>query len=110
MANHLEYVRRQIDTPPLVALMVTNQAVVLTADEIVTGRAGLFGFGNRLTRYPLATLRDVQLIPNPSASLLRLFFADHDEPLTLMFPQHVRPEVDRILAALEPHRAASARA
>jgi len=83
-----------------------TQAVVVTDEEIATGRAGLFGrWGGKVQRYPLARLRDHELIHNPSCYILRVYLVDPAEELTVMFPGSAKAAAEEIAAALRPRRA-----
>jgi hypothetical protein len=78
-----------------------GRAVAITADELITAKSGLLGrWGNRVERYPLSALRDVQLLPNPAAALLALQFEGRPS-VTLMFGLHAQSDLERLLALLQ---------
>lgn len=105
--THIAFVQAQLGDQPARAVGQGNtQAVVVTDAEIAVGRAGLFGrFGNKLQRYPLARLHGCELIANPSAHILRIYFTDPVEELTVMFPGSEKAAADGIAGALTQRRA-----
>lgn len=101
MPSHIDFLRRHAGPDVRLAAQGNTLAVVLTGDELLCGRAGLFGrFGNRVSRYPLARLAGLEILPNPNASVLTLRFSEPDEELTVLFPASARPVVDQLTAEL----------
>ncbi len=102
MSSHIDFLRGQTGADVRVAAQGNTLAVVLTADELLCGRAGFLGrFGARLDRYPLARLSGLEMLPNPSASVLTLRFAQPDEEITVLFPASERHAVDQLVGALK---------
>lgn len=77
-----------------------GRAVAITESEFITAKAGFLGrWGNQIERYSLATLRDVQIVPNPAATLLALQF-EGKPSLTLMFALHAQQDLQSLLGLL----------
>jgi hypothetical protein len=103
MANHVEFLRQQVGGGSVRAAAQGNTvAVVVTDEEILCGRSGLFGrFGNRVERFPLSRLSALEVLPNPSASLLQLRFAAPDEDRSVLFPASARTALDEVVSVLQ---------
>lgn len=104
MPSHIDFLRSQAGGDVRLAAQGNTLAVVLTGEELLCGRAGLFGrFGNRVDRYPLTRLAGLEVLPNPNASVVMLRFAEPEEEVTVLFPASERAAVDELTAALQ-HR------
>ena len=104
MSTRMEFVRQNVAAGTIRASAEgIRVAVVVTDDELVTGRTGLFGrWGNRVERFPLARLTGLRLVPNPSASLLQLEFLETAAgSVTVMYEPSARQDFDAVVRLLQ---------
>jgi hypothetical protein len=107
MSKHLEILRDRINGATARAVGEGMlQAVIVTDEDFVIGRAGFLGtrWGAQVERFPLKTLSDLRAVPNPSASLLQLEF-DGPPPrsTTIMYKASASADFERIIALLREH-------
>jgi hypothetical protein len=99
--NHIDYVRQHCQHRVRAIAQSFGLAVAVTDTELVIGRAGLFGrWGASLERFPLGDLHAIEVAPNPSADLLRVYFADRERPLLIMYSVEDKTEFDAIISTL----------
>ena len=104
MSAHMEFVRQNVAAGTIRASAEgIRVAVVVTDDELVTGRAGLFGrWGNRVERFPLGRLAGLRVVPNPSAYLLQLEFRESAAGgVTVMYEQSAKQDFDAVVRLLQ---------
>lgn len=104
MSAHLGFVHQHVAAGAIRASgEAIRLAVVVTDDELVTGRAGLFGrWGGKIERFALARLSSLRVVPNPSAYLLQLEFTGvPPASVTLMYEPLARRDFDEIVRMLQ---------
>jgi len=92
----VDYVREQLQGERIAVIVQgISLALALTDESLVTGKRGLFGrWGNRLERFPLTAVAAVQVIPNPTANVLRVEFAGTPpHSLAVVFPASAQAEL-----------------
>jgi hypothetical protein len=104
MSSHLQVLHKSIGADAIRATAeAMGLAVVLTDDQLVTGRAGLFSrWGNKIERFELDALAVIRTVPNPSANLLQLeFTGSPPQTLVLMYPAEAVSDFTRITGLLQ---------
>jgi hypothetical protein len=100
MAKHLDAIRKNLNGAKIRAAgEAMGLAVVVTEDEIVTGKAKLFGA--KLERFKLAEVRAVRVVPNPSANLLEIGLGGHSaRSLTVMYGPEALKDFEDVIGLL----------
>jgi hypothetical protein len=102
MASDLQLIEKEIQPEKIrAAAKYVKGAVAVTDKELVTGKAGLFGWGNKVERYPLADLTSVTLRRDSHADLLALTFRGRQENVMLIFQADMREGLPDLMKLLE---------
>lgn len=73
MSQHLDVIRKNLNGSPIRAAgEAMGLAVVVTDDELITGK--MKQYGATIERFKLATAARLRLLPNPAANLLQIDF------------------------------------
>lgn len=78
--------------------LATNMAIVLTNDEIVTGKSGLWR--HRIKRFPLCDLVSVREFADPRMSTLALKFVGTGRSLMILYDPQSAAGITTIIARL----------
>jgi len=108
MSKHLTAIERDLkSTPVRAAGEAMGYAVVVTDDELITGKAKMFGA--QIQRYPLQKIAHLRTIPNPTANVLEVHFATTPpSSLVVMYNGTAQAAFESIIALLRPYAGASA--
>jgi hypothetical protein len=100
MAKHLEAIRKNLNgTKIRAAGEAMGFAVAVTEDELITGKAKLFGV--KLERFRLAEVNGVRVVPNPSANLLEVGFGGGtSRSLTVMYGPDALKDFEGVIGLL----------
>ena len=103
MSRHLEAIRKILHgTPIRAAGEGLVLAVAVTEDEVITGKAKLFGA--TVERFKLDEVSSVRVVPNPSANLLEIeFTGPPPRSLTAMYGPSAVADFEHIVALVRRH-------
>jgi hypothetical protein len=100
MSKHMDAIRKTLNGSPIRAAgEAMGFAVAVTDDELITGKAKLFG--GKVERFKLGEVERVRVVPNPSANLLEVQFAGAGaRSLTVMYGPDALAAFERVISLL----------
>jgi hypothetical protein len=103
MSKHREAIEKNLQgTPIRAAGEAMGMAVAITDEDLVTGKAKLFGA--KVQRFPLRTISNIRTIPNPSANVLEIAFATTPpSSVMVMYGSEAQRDFDDIIAMLKSY-------
>jgi hypothetical protein len=101
MSKHLAVIQKHLQGTSIHATgEAMGYAIALTDDELLVGKAKLFGA--TVQRFTLAGLSDLRAVPNPSANLLQIEFAGPPpQSLMVMYGPDARADFGKIIELLQ---------
>jgi len=103
MSKHLNAIERELVGSSIRATgEAMGMAVAITDQELVVGKAKLFGA--KIQRFPLQQLGKISTIPNPSANVLQVDFTTQPPSgVMVMYSQEAQAAFRTITSMLEAH-------
>lgn len=109
MSKHLDFLFEEVERSAIrVSAEGFGLAVALTEDQLITAKAGIIRRWGKVERFPLSSLVALRSMPNPSANLLQIQFAEGSggRVLTIMYPPESSAAFDQIIGFLQGRLAA----
>lgn len=104
VSKHLQAIEKDLQGDAIRAAgEAMGMAVAVTDRELVTGKARLFGA--TVVRFPLGAVCNLRTIPNPSANLLEIEFAETApvRSLMIMYQSEAQADFEAVIALIRQH-------
>jgi hypothetical protein len=102
MNQNMKLLQREVASNTIrAAATAMSRAVAVTDSELIAAKAGPFGWGSKLERYPLSEITAVRFQPNPHSSLLTVQLNGKGPELTFMFEPGQDSDVQSMVQLLQ---------